>query len=83
MHCTASPSRYSHPKWLVKRLQAILGPETEACLAADNAPAPLTIQVNPLKAAAEELTAELEASGVIVRPILGCPDAWSWTTSGI
>ena len=51
--------RYSHPKWLVKRLQAILGPETEACLAADNAPAPLTIQVNPLKAAAEELTAEL------------------------
>ena len=29
--------RYSHPKWLVKRLQAILGPETEACLAADNA----------------------------------------------
>ena len=67
--------RYSHPKWLVKRLQAILGPETEACLAADNAPAPLTIQVNPLKAAAEELTAELEASGVIVRPhpwVSGC-----------
>ena len=47
----------------MKRLQAILGPETEACLAADNAPAPLTIQVNPLKAAAEELTAELVASG--------------------
>ena len=67
--------RYSHPKWLVKRLQAILGPETEACLAADNAPAPLTIQVNPLKAAAEELTAELVASGVIVRPhpwVSGC-----------
>ena len=67
--------RYSHPKWLVKRLQAILGPETEACLVADNAPAPLTIQVNPLKAAAEELTAELEASGVIVRPhpwVSGC-----------
>ena len=59
----------------MKRLQAILGPETEACLAADNAPAPLTIQVNPLKAAAEELTAELEASGVIVRPhpwVSGC-----------
>ena len=67
--------RYSHPKWLGKRLQAILGPETEACLAADNAPAPLTIQVNPLKAAAEELTAELVASGVIVRPhpwVSGC-----------
>ena len=67
--------RYSHPKWLVKRLQAILGPETEACLAADNAPAPLTIQVNPLKTTAEELTAELEASGVTVRPhpwVSGC-----------
>ena len=67
--------RYSHPKWLVKRLQAILGPETEACLAVDNAPAPLTIQVNPLKTTAEELTAELEASGVTVRPhpwVSGC-----------
>lgn len=67
--------RYSHPKWLVKRLQAILGPETEACLAADKAPAPLTIQVNPLKTTAEELTAELEASGVTVRPhpwVSGC-----------
>ena len=67
--------RYSHPKWLVKRLQAILGPETEACRAADNAPAPLTIQVNPLKTTAEELTAELEASGVTVRPhpwVSGC-----------
>ena len=67
--------RYSHPKWLVKRLQAILGSETEACLAADNAPAPLTIQVNPLKTTAEELTAELEASGVTVRPhpwVSGC-----------
>ena len=41
--------RYSHPKWLVKRLLSVLGPETEAFLAANNAPAPLTIQVNPLR----------------------------------
>ena len=60
--------RYSHPKWLVKRLIALLGrEEAEALLAADNAPAPLTIQVNPLKTTAEALKAALEASGVTVR----------------
>ena len=59
--------RYSHPKWLVKRLAAVLGPETEAFLAADNAPAPLTVQVNPLRTDPESLTAELAASGVTVR----------------
>ena len=60
--------RYSHPKWLVKRLLALLGrAEAEAALAAGNAPAPLTVQVNPLKANAEDLTAALEASGVTVR----------------
>lgn len=60
--------RYSHPKWLVKRLLALLGrEEAEALLAADNAPAPLTIQVNPLKTNAEDLTAALEAAGVTAR----------------
>ena len=59
--------RYSHPKWLVKRLLALLGrEETEAALAADNAPAPLTVQINPLKTTAEDLTAALEASGVTI-----------------
>ena len=60
--------QYSHPRWLVKRLEALLGPETEAFLAANNAPAPLTVQVNPLRTTAEDLTAELEGSGVSVRP---------------
>ena len=61
--------RYSHPKWLVKRLLALLGrEEAEAALAADNAPAPLTVQVNPLKTTAEALTASLEDAGVTVRP---------------
>ena len=60
--------QYSHPRWLVKRLEALLGPETEAFLAANNAPAPLTVQVNPLRTTAEDLTAELEALGVSVRP---------------
>ena len=76
--------RYSHPKWLVKRLQAILGPETEACLAADNAPAPLTIQVQSAESCCGG--ADGGAGGIrrdCAGPILGCPDAWSWTTSGI
>ena len=67
--------RYSHPRWLVKRLQAILGPETEALLAADNAPAPLTIQVNPLRTTEGALLQELEGAGVAAGPhpwVPGC-----------
>ena len=68
--------RYSHPRWLVKRLVALLGEaETEALLRLDNGVAPLTVQVNPLKTTAEALSAELEASGVGVRPhdwVPGC-----------
>ena len=57
--------RYSHPKWLVKRLVALLGrEEAEAFLAADNAVAPMTVQVNPLKTTEEDLLAELAESGV-------------------
>ena len=68
--------RYSHPKWLVKRLLELLGrEEAEAFLAADNTAAPLTVQVNPLKTTPEALTAELEALGVHVTPhawVPGC-----------
>ena len=57
--------RYSHPKWLVKRLVALLGrEEAEAFLAADNGVAPMTVQVNPLKTTEEALLAELAESGV-------------------
>lgn len=60
--------KYSHPKWLVKRLLAILGrEETEQFLAANNTVAPITAQVNPLKTTEEALIAELEASGVTVK----------------
>ena len=54
---------------------ALLGEETESFLAADNTPAPLTIQVNPLKTRAEDLTAALAAQGVTARPhpwVPGC-----------
>ncbi len=64
--------RYSHPKWLVKRLLALLGrEEAEAFLAADNAVAPLTVQVDPLRTTTEGLIAELEDSGV-----RAVPHAW-------
>ena len=60
--------RYSHPKWLVKRLTAILGrEEAEAYLSSNNGVAPMTVQVNPLKTTEAELTAELEAAGVTVK----------------
>ena len=65
--------RYSHPKWLVKRLLALLGrEETEAFLAADNGVAPLTIQVDPMVTTAEALCEELRAAGIFRRsPPLG------------
>jgi len=60
--------RYSHPKWLVKRLMSILGrEETEAFLAANNEIAPMTVQINPLKTKEEELIAALDASGISVK----------------
>ena len=54
-------TRYSHPQWLVDRYVSILGAEeAEACLAANNAPAPTTIQRNPLRVTREMLLQELE-----------------------
>ena len=68
--------RYSHPKWLVKRLTAILGrEEAETFLSANNGVAPMTVQVNPLKTTEADLSAELEAAGVTVKPhswVPGC-----------
>ena len=75
--------RYSHPKWLVKRLLAILGrEEAEAFLAADNTAAPLTVQVNPLKTTQEKLTAELEALGVRVTPHVWVPGCLELSGTG-
>ena len=57
--------RYSHPKWLVKRLLDILGrEETERFLAAGNSQPPTAAQVNPLRGSMAELREALEAEGV-------------------
>lgn len=68
--------RYSHPRWLVKRLLPALGREgTEAFLHGNNEVAPLTVQVNPLKTSVEALEEELGAAGIAARPhpwVPGC-----------
>lgn len=57
--------RYSHPKWLVKRLLTMLGrEEAERFLAANNDQTSTAAQVNPLRGTAEALMEALEAQGV-------------------
>lgn len=74
---------YSHPKWLVNRLVNLLGKEeAEAFLQADNSAVPTTVQVNSLKTTAEELTAELKALGVEVRPHAWLPDCLEIANTG-
>ena len=59
--------RYSHPKWLVRRLIDVIGAEeTEDYLRMNNEIVPTTIQTNTLKCTAEELEKELRAAGVTV-----------------
>ncbi len=57
--------RYSHPKWMVKRLLALLGREgAEAFLASSNCQPPTAAQVNTCRASAEETIESLEREGV-------------------
>ena len=67
---------YSHPKWLVKRLIKLLGTaEAESFLKANNAVAPMTVQINPLKTTQAALTDELRSLGVAAVPhawVPGC-----------
>ena len=75
--------KYSHPKWLVKRLLNILGrEETEAFLQANNGVAPLTVQINPLKTTKEELIAELAESGVTAAAHAWVPDCLELSGTG-
>lgn len=61
--------RYSHPKWLVKRLVEILGEEeAEAYLASNNAIVPTTVQTNTMKTTPDALAGMLRAAGAEVTP---------------
>ncbi|MBQ7778497.1 MAG: 16S rRNA (cytosine(967)-C(5))-methyltransferase RsmB [Oscillibacter sp.] len=75
--------RYSHPRWLVKKLLPILGrEELERFLIANNSVAPLTIQMNPLKTTEDALTAKLEAEGVSVKRHSWVPGCLELTGTG-
>ena len=74
---------YSHPKWLVKRLLALLGREgTEALLAVHNSQPPAAAQVNTLKTGGEALLESLRAAGAAAEPHPWLPDCLLLTGAG-
>ena len=61
--------KYSHPQALVDMLKGYVGAQRlETMLQANNAVAPMTVQVNTLKTTAAALAASLEQEGVTVQP---------------
>ncbi len=68
--------KYSHPRWLVERLLALVGAqEAEEFLRLDNEPVPTVVQTNTLKTTPSALSEELAAEGAQVRPhpwLAGC-----------
>lgn len=75
--------RYSHPKWLVKRLIGILGlEEAEAYLKANNEIAPLTIQVNPMQTTPAAMVEELRSFGIAAAPHPWVPDCLEVSSTG-
>jgi 16S rRNA (cytosine967-C5)-methyltransferase len=66
----------SHPRWLVERWLAELGPaDAEALLMANNEPAPTVLRVNRLRADPDEVLRRLAEAGVVGRPTGVAPDA--------
>ena len=74
---------YSHPKWLVKKLVALLGEDkAEQFLRTDNEAAPMTVQVNPLKTDGETLARELMGDGVKAAPHEWVPGCFELSGTG-
>jgi 16S rRNA (cytosine967-C5)-methyltransferase len=60
---------HSHPEWIVRRWIDRFGPRgAAALLAADNAPAPLSVRVDTARAGVAEAASGLAAEGVRTRP---------------
>lgn len=84
--------KYSYPKWLVKKILSLFGPEEgEAVLAAGNIPAPPTLRVNPLKSSRENVQKQLPFEsrptrlspwGLAAANFSGRPDAWPGFAEG-
>ena len=69
--------RWSHPRWLVERLLALLGEEEpEALLALHNGSVPTAIQRNPLRCGREELVERVTVSGGTLEAHPWMPDCW-------
>ena len=67
--------RYSHPRWLVKRLISLVGQEeAKAFMACGNGQPPTTVQVNTCKVSSQSLRASLEEQGVEAEPHPWLPD---------
>ena len=75
--------RYSHPRWLVERLAALLGEEeTEAFLSRNNESVPTVIQRNSLRCTPEELAERLAADGALIEPHPWMPECWLLSGGG-
>lgn len=75
--------RYSHPEWLTERLVELLGQEeAEEYLRLDNEAVPTTIQRNPLRCSAQELSESLAKSGASLTPHAWMPDCWLLSGGG-
>lgn len=75
--------RYSHPKWLVKRLIDLLGAEeAEAYLRMNNEIVPTTIQTNTLKTTPDELEKELRQAGATVEKHPWLPGCFEVSATG-
>lgn len=65
----------SHPRWLTERMTSLLGSEAaEAFLRANNALAPVTVQVNPLRTTCDGLLKELSGAGIEAKKHAWVPD---------
>lgn len=75
--------RYSHPRWLVKRLLALLGrEEAEAFLRCSNSQPPTAAQVNTCKVTSAALREALEEAGVGVEAHPWLPDCLLLSRTG-
>ena len=67
--------RYSHPEWLVARLSALLGADEAAKICRiNNAPAPITLQINTLRTDTTTLLKALQSQGLTAEAHRYVPD---------
>jgi len=62
-------ARLRHPQWWITRLRKQFPQDWEAILAAGNQHPPMSLRVNPRRAAREEVAARLAEAGHITRPL--------------